>query len=88
MAHEILKGDIVYCLEEEGSWHKKHIVPENNIITADLNDWKPQVSIPYLRQPNGEFAPIENTKIITRLLNGTRIPLGVGTDRYEPIANS
>jgi hypothetical protein len=90
MAHEIIKelGDIVYCLEEEGSWHKKHIVPDNNIITADLNDWKPQVNIPYLLQPDGRYEPIENTKIITRLLNGTRIPLGVGTDRYEPIANS
>ena len=89
MAHEIIStlGDVVYCLEQDGSWHGQHVVPAGNVISPGLNDWKPEVSVPYLKQDDDSFVPIANTKIITRKLGRKKIPLGIATDRYHPVAN-
>jgi len=89
MSHEIITelGDVVYCLKEDGSWHNKHVVPEDNVIVPTLNDWKPEVTVPYIKLDDGSFSKVENTKIITRKLGSKKIPLGIATDRYHPVSN-
>tara|TARA_R100000152_G_C6778481_1_gene209211 strand:+ start:2034 stop:3125 length:1092 start_codon:yes stop_codon:yes gene_type:complete len=94
MAHEIEEIDKTFALAEDGTWHNKHIVPDGNVIHPRPVDedhahilFQPEIVSPFMQNADGSFSPVENTKIITRMIDGKRIPLGVASDRYHSVGN-
>ena len=94
MAHEIEEIDKTFALAEDGTWHNKHIVPEGNVIHPTAVDedhahilFPPEIVSPFMQNADGSFSPVENTKLITRMIDGKRIPLGIASDRYHTVGN-
>ena len=94
MAHEIEEIDKTFALAEDGTWHNKHIVPAGNVIHPRPVDkdhahilFQPEIVSPYMQNADGTFSPVDNTKLITRMIDGKRIPLGVASDRYHSVGN-
>ena len=94
MAHEIEEIDKTFALAEDGTWHNKHIVPDGNVIYPRPVDkdhahilFPPEIVSPYMQNADGTFSPVENTKLITRMIDGKRIPLGIASDRYHAVGN-